>query len=284
MTVVELPRSARRLAASVDALRSPPRIGNPGPRRGPSTADRLRWLADYLRQRIDPHDFPERLRDFFDYEGEAPASFDGRDPYSFFSSPEWPAFSEAFSAWLLEHAIDGELMSDPHSPAYLHFSGVRLLPEGTWLVHFSDDAGDISRRGFVYGHADERTLALTTLLADDVRFDEAGWNFAFEAASADALRAAAENKYGSSAVLFRAAAVSAVHASDGERQAIFWGPSVKRAALLSGEGGRSWRVDDLRTGDVAFRGPFREAVAWAEDHFEERSPRVSAAFAARPRR
>lgn len=230
--------------------------------REPTLSARLGALADYLSIEVDAFDFAWLLPEFFASAGSrTPGSYDPDDPSSFLLSEEGAAATPAFEAWLTRHRLlRPDIASDPHSPAYLTFDNVsRPTPDARWLVHFSDDAEEIARSGFIYGQPDESLLALTTHFTDEVRRKRSGWNFAFEHDSPEAFSASRARKYGRDAVLFRARYVLATHYGDMERQAIFWGPSVSRVALVERDGWR-WVARDTGGRGEACSGDFTRAL------------------------
>lgn len=241
----------------------------------PSLDDRLSQLADYLRTEVDPYDFGWLLPEYVAASGSHAPGLDPEAPEEFLSTEQGQRLVRGFEAWLMGVVFTRrDVVDDPYSPAYLAFgnvSGPTAAEE--WLVHFSDDADDIASHGFRYGQPDERLLALTTHFTDAVRRREPGWNFGFEAGSPEAYVASRRSKYGRHAVLFRARHVLAMHYGDMERQAIFWGPSVRAFALLERDGSR-WSVRLASGGGEACGGDFSAAVACGVSRLGAKKGRV----------
>lgn len=269
--------SQDRLERAMRLIGETPSVGNPRKKKSdePTVSQRLKWLRDYLAIDADPYDFTYLVSDYYEWLGEDPPdTFDPDDPHDFFQTPDGEAIEKDFVAWLKSDGLDQfEVSNDANAPAYLHFDPRGVVESGEWLVHFSDDASDIARKGFVHGHPDERTLGLTTWFVDSVRKSEPGWNFGFIASSPDAIVAAQERKYGRHAVLFQAPGVRAHHWGDEEEQVIFWGPSARRFIPLYREDG-SWHVEDAKTGDTVREGTFREVSSWAMEHFDARGVNI----------
>lgn len=271
--------SQSRLQRAMRLVGETPGASNPRKTKSdePTVAERLKWLGDYLKIDADPYDFTYLVSDYYEWLGEdPPEAFDADDPHDFFETDDGKAVEKDFVKWLTSEGLDQfEVANDAHAPAYLHFQVRGDAPADTWLVHFSDEAAGIARDGFLHGHPDERTLGLTTWFVDSVRKAEAGWNFGFRATSGDANNAAYNRKYGRDAVLFQAPGVRAYHWGDEEEQVIFWGPSAKRFIPLHRDSDRDgWYVADTKTGEPVREGTFREVVAWATDHFDDRGVKI----------
>lgn len=106
----------------------------------------------------------------------------------------------------------------------------KLLPNNTWLIHFSDYARDIVREGFTIGEDDISRLGLTRHY--NKGYESEGFNFAFFANSREVDNVARSKKYGKHAVMFRGSGVHFYHYGDEENQIVFYGPDVKQFILL----------------------------------------------------
>ena len=106
----------------------------------------------------------------------------------------------------------------------------KLLPNNTWLIHFSDYARNIAREGFTVGADDIVNLGLTRHY--NKGYESEGYNFAFLANSKEVENTANSKKYGKHAVLFRGSGVHFYHYGDSENQIVFHGPDVKEFVLL----------------------------------------------------
>jgi hypothetical protein len=149
-----------------------------------------------------------------------------------------------------------------------------MLKPSTWLIHFSDDASDISWKGFKYGSDDMTKLGLTTYLSKDAK-QYGGYNFAFVADSRDAKNAAGHRsgrgKYGKEAVMFQAAGVQAYHYGDEENQVIFYGKSINpnKVVYLS-KADDDWCVNGNRTNrSCLYTGPFEDTIDWVINNHEQ---------------
>jgi len=225
----------------------------------------LAMLRDYLKEGVSPHDFPYLLERYFESYGNLPENFDAEEPYNHLDSMSEPELKD-FKNWLVNnhHLLDSD---DPNNPSYLHFNYNSIVPPGTWLVHFSDDASAIGRNGFEFGHEDMGNLGLTTYFKDTVRKRQPGWNFAFEALSRYAKTAASRNKYGKHAVLFQAAGVSAYHAGDEEDQIMFQGKDAKNIVTLTNDGSE-WSVQD-RNGRIIFHSDYGNVAQWVISNYNQ---------------
>lgn len=241
------------------------------PKRKNPYSDRLIDLRNYINSGIDPHDFAYLFEDFLEeqgLEGEA-EGFDPDEPYNFLNSEAFLAFEDDFRSWLEDGPAYRDISTD--SPAYLTMSRAKLVPRQTWLVHFSDDADDIARNGFLYGHEDARTLALTTWFRN--RKMGPGWNFSLRAGGRDAQSVFRKGKYGKNAVLFRSAGVEVYHSGDEETQVILWGPNAHDFILLTRDGD-DVVIEDEVTGRELRRGSFEKVVEWAMSYADQYRHRI----------
>ena len=146
------------------------------------------------------------------------------------------------------------LQQEPaEAPSFLFFDPPKVL-RNTWLVHFTNDADAIERKGFRHGIDDPMRVGLTTHFGKAAKA-QPGYTFAFR--PEDVNRYAwkmGRPKYGKEAVVFRADAVLAYHTSDEEDQAIGWGPEAKdiravwmdgRNPVLTNEDGENIAYDDF---------------------------------------
>jgi len=164
---------------------------------------------------------------------------------------------ELGAGWLREWYDDYVpqlLQQEPaEAPSFLFFDPPKVL-RNTWLVHFTNDADAIERKGFRHGIDDPMRVGLTTHFGKAAKA-QPGYTFAFR--PEDVNRYAwkmGRPKYGKEAVVFRADAVLAYHTSDEEDQAIAWGPEAKdiravwmdgRNPVLTNEDGENIAYDDF---------------------------------------
>jgi hypothetical protein len=161
------------------------------------------------------------------------------------------------------------------APPWAHMDVRRnRLPRGTWLVHFSDQTGDIVDKGFTRGVSDMEQVALTTYFTDNAK-KYGGYNFAFVAGNRDSRNAAA-GKYGKGAVMFQSSGVEIYHYGDEELQVIYWGKAVDPRTIveLAKEDRDTWMVvpryrsSMSQAGrDFAYRGSFTDVVNWVENNW-----------------
>jgi len=124
---------------------------------------------------------------------------------------------------------------------YLDYRGTE--PRG-WLVHCTNEGGEIAGDGFTFGVSDLSKLGLTTRLSKLDKL-EAGYNFAYEADVFDRYGwdRSGRCRYGGDIILFRAPYVDTWHYTDEEPQAIFWGPSATDIILITEASDRSYMLE-----------------------------------------
>jgi len=161
--------------------------------------------------------------------------------------------------WVVEYLMHNDPADAPSTGYFMPDD--KLIHRLTWLIHFSDHASNIWHQGFTHGVDDMDKLGLTTYMHTDKK-KYGGYNFAFEANSRYADWAAAEGKYGKSAVMFQNSGVSAWHDGDEEQQIIFWGADVDpRSIVYLSQDYEDWFVHG-RDDTELFKGDFKSAVAW----------------------
>ncbi len=173
-----------------------------------------------------------------------------------------------------KEVVDDLMQNNPvDAPTWAHMSVSskdQLLPRAAWLIHFTNDPWGIARSGFEIGTPDMCRLGLTRWVKDSAK--QGGYNFAFEANSRDARRAASKKTYGRNAVMFRNSGVQAYHYGDEEHQVIFNGADVyPRDIIVLTSSDGDWKVrghrDTRRGDDVLYVGEFEKCVAWVERNF-----------------
>jgi len=148
--------------------------------------------------------------------------------------------------------------------AHLSLNGSRLLPSQTWLVHWTDDALDISAGGFTHGTDDPTRLGLT-LYRNKESKKFGGYNFAFRANSRYASNP--DRRYGSEVVIFQSSGVDCFHGGDDEDQVIFWGQSItsRPIAISHHTDDDKWEVLGKKGRVVAFD-TVEECFKWVIQH------------------
>ena len=175
---------------------------------------------------------------------------------------------EAF-VWYLQAGNSGH-----EAPTWTHMDFQRVVSPSTWLVHFSDEAGDMFWHGFKQGTPDFDDLSYTVFLPK-VDKEFGGFNFAFTVDSRYARSAAHSGKYGKDALLFQAAGIEAYHYGDEEDQIIFDGATVKpgQMILLEKAGSefcvRAHGTMADRGRECAYQGSYEEAVEWVQRNLRQ---------------
>ena len=165
-----------------------------------------------------------------------------------------------------------QYLDSEESPAYLNMNYIRDLPPNTWLVHFSDKAGNIADDGFKHGVSDVRKMHYTRGETYSSRTSDSGYNFAFLANSKEAASAAKDSKYGSDAVMFMSAGVLTYHAGDNEDQVVFDGTNVKPKDIVYLERtAYDWVVKskDSNKRDPYINNDFGEVVKWVMNNWQQ---------------
>ena len=243
----------------------------------------LNPLIKYINAGIDPYDFMHLFTDWLEFTDQDPADWgiEGDDDWDrrdhVIGDPEAIIGQmsvqqrEQFLRFLKHHATEYDV--DSTMPIYMHVWGAELVKRPTWLTHFSDDADEVASSGFKYGTDDPWRAGLTRHLSDEERKSTEGWNFAFEANSPDAARAARNRKYGNSFVLFQSAGIKFHHDGDLERQVMFYGPGVREFIYVNGADGE-YMIDDIKTGRMLFHGAYDEITTWAIENVRQYANRI----------
>lgn len=222
----------------------------------------LAILRDYLKRGFDPYDYANMFEVFYDEmrDGEYPDWFDPNDPWDRTVDMSKDDKKD-FQDWALDQA------QDAFTPSTAFFTFERVVPRQTWLIHKTNDAVKIIKEGFACGADDIGALGLTTWIKKKKNCDP-GWNFAFEADSKDARRAADGGKYGEDVILFQSSGVRAYHSGDEESQVLFWGPSVKEVIPLWMAGADGYRLDSKDDREI-LTAQFGDMVEWVKKHITQ---------------
>lgn len=178
-------------------------------------------LASYLKSDMDPYDFSYLVYEWLG---------GGEDK-------EVEELSDAerarFSTWLkykrdyvMQHY--GGPGAAGRLPAYIFFDGVRRMPAGSWLIHFSRAEFTSFERGTTLEGLAISTWKKTKDVADcrtnltrDIGLFDVVWGFALDVKRRFDWSDLSRN-YGPNVVIFQTdCAVSAYHTSDEQEQAIF---------------------------------------------------------------
>lgn len=183
-----------------------------------------KWLAAYLETEFDPYDFNYLVPDFLRSRG-----YRERTEEDYDQLPE--DLQAEFVEWAKGEPLNRLMQHDPLGiPSYLYFAQPRVLPAGTWLVHFSRSRFLAFEKG-----ATLETLALSThvdaktLKSCDANLDpdtgpyEVVFGFALEAAEVGPFEAREmARSFGKHVMLFQCdCAVKAWHTTDNQNQVIF---------------------------------------------------------------
>ena len=207
-------------------------------------------LYDYLREWEDA-DVDTKVRDIYD---KAPWAF--REYFEKFNIPVDYDDENGVFEWFDVHTnrydhflrVVTDFCDWVDLPLWFH---VRLtdqpLVKNEWLIHWSDNAYNVSQEGFKFGCSDKTKLGLTRWLDTD-DLNGQGYNFAYRLTEKNMN----ENwKYGKGAVIFRASGVEVHHYNDNENQVIFWGPTAKDFVWVTRDHTENgMKIEDMKTGRV----------------------------------
>lgn len=180
-------------------------------------------LYSYLQTEIDPYDFTIYLEDFArehdldDVTNET--QFDELSARNQKTFVKWLKTTDKAADWLRQDPI--------YAPAYLLLHSKLVMPDGSWLIHFTNAMFE----GFKYGttldglalsshKARKEAVDCARNLTGDRTLYDAVFGFAFDAGMRNVLFNS--TKYGRNAVLFQTdCGVEAYHDGDNEDQVIF---------------------------------------------------------------
>lgn len=181
---------------------------------------------------------------------------DELDPGIFYKLPT--DIQNEFIDEFRDNISDEMLQNDPtEAPTWAYLRTIparstnksKLLPRSTWMVHFTNDAYSIGRKGFQKGVDDMDRLGLTKYAEEDTKAN-GGYNFAFTAKNKRNIEwAASEERYGKELVMFQNSGVECYHNGDEEDQVIFWGEDVDPRDIVVIERGRV-ETDQLWTDEA----------------------------------
>jgi hypothetical protein len=213
-------------------------------------------IAMWAEQNGHMEEFSDIIgREIEDLSDEEPEIFTKLDPDLQTEAAEW--------------VLDWLVTNNPAELPSNHFFSPedKLIKRTTWLIHFSDQAHNITLNGFTHGVYEPDKLGLTTYYTNDSK-KHGGYNFAFEALSNDAIFAANKGKYGKHAVIFQNSGVKAWHDGDSENQIIFWGPDVHPSSIIELRNHYGdWEV--VGKNRILFTGDFERVVKWVILNFHQ---------------
>lgn len=154
---------------------------------------------------------------------------------------------DAFAEYLYKKIKNYTLpIEDAEYPAWSYFDGDPELVKNQWLIHFTNNADDIAKKGFKFGVDDMTKLGLTTHLGE---FDKkyGGYNFAY--LLSDFTRygrrghySTQEYKYGKEAVVFNASGIKVWHYGDEEPQVIFYGNTARNIIPITSGNNKDYAI------------------------------------------
>jgi hypothetical protein len=225
-------------------------------------------VCDWLEER----GYLEEISQILGHPVESASDLNEEEPDVFYKLPD--DIRERCGEEIIEQMMRYNPAEAP-TRAHLDLRDNKLLPRGTWLVHFSNAANMIWREGFTRGVDQMDKLGLTTWFDND-GFNKkyGGYNFAFTAQSRYAENAALNKKYGNEAVLFQNSGVKGYHYSDEEEQVIFWGADIRPGSLVYlRHESNNWIVTanrDTKRGDRnLFQGDYENAVQWVIKNYDQ---------------
>ena len=161
-------------------------------------------------------------------------------------------------------------------PPYITMKFQRFF-KNQWCIHFTRDAEKVAKEGFKRGHSDINTLSYTREnIYGNKPKDDKGYNYCFLMDSEDARNDFDISHFGlKEAVIFIANGVEVYHYGDHQKQAIFWGPSVKEIIpiksinnywYIMGKNGRIFRY--------AYESPSKVAE-WVTNNYQQYRKQIS---------
>lgn len=140
-----------------------------------------------------------------------------------------------------------------------------------WLIHFSDNAYDIWKNGFIYATNDIDNLAYSG--AGSIKNkDNEGYDFAYLASEFGKYAFDWRNgkpKYGDEAVMFRASGVKATHFGDEEEQVMFYNKDAKDIVYLQYTEYNGWYVESNNGRPLYMNDDLEKVVAWVEQNYDQ---------------
>lgn len=223
---------------------------------------------------------PEYFVEYFEGQGIEEEVFgdDYREMRDLFASDDFETMyniiTQNYPNYISEYAryLDDKINSQAiEAPAWYYLEDPSLV-KNKWLIHFSDDAYNIAKNGFIYGVDDIDLLAYTTHLNQSAK-EQGGYNFAYLASDFDRFYKGfhGKPKYGSEAVLFRASGVKLWHIGDEEYQVIFYGDTAKDFIYLHyDEDSYQWQIISTKTDRVLFYDEdLNTLVKWVENNYRQ---------------
>ena len=231
------------------------------------------WLGKNLAEPTrDPFEFGWLVKDWAEEEG-----IDlGEDEDNYAPDQLSGDQLQSFQDWLDHQNLQNHpCLPTMDQPANWTMTTTRSnIKPGTWLVHFTDNAWKVAKKGFAYG-SDYEGLHLTTWRRNR-QVNRGPFAFAFEAGNKFSLAAARGKKYGSDAVLFQCSgAIEAYHTGDEENQVVFdKDHTYCRVPIYRCHNGE-WRVEDCKAERNLFQGDFLTVVQWVGANFRQYQTRIS---------
>lgn len=205
-----------------------------------------------------------------------------------FDETEFEELSDAAEDWddsLMNEILNGKYSELKHEYAdFLRQHDYESLPtsevmnytcdvNNEWLIHFSDNAGDIWREGFKYATSDVSDLGYSGAGSITNKESE-GYDFAYLASEFDRYGRSKYHrngyKYGSEAVMFRASGVKATHFGDEEEQVMFYNKDAKDIVYLEhSDWTDEWYVGSNNGRPLYHSDNLEDVVLWVERNFDQ---------------
>lgn len=173
-----------------------------------------------------------------------------------------------FAKWILDGVYDLRIEDD--MPTWYYFPDGGNLIKKQWLVHETNEGGEIYRNGFVYGSHDMVNLGLTTRYTQESK-KYGGYNFAYTVNDFLKYGNARSDKfkYGDEIILFRSSGVRAFHDGDREYQVIFWGSKAEDIILVQEYQGEYY-IESNITGNTLIKiDNIKDLISWVEENYQQ---------------
>ena len=177
---------------------------------------------------------------------------------------------QPFAKWLISKWSHGS-----EGPSWLYMEYPKQV-HNEWLIHFSNNAREISWEGFKHGTDDLDRLAYSYAGETDGKFE--GYDFAYTLEGARHYAFLSRGawgripKYGHDAVIFRASGVKLWHSGDQEEQVVFYGPSAKDIIYLHYDDETSeWNISSrFDLNHILYHNEdIDEVINWIENNYDQ---------------
>lgn len=182
-----------------------------------------KYLFGYLSIKIDPYDMPHRFLE--EWAEDAGVKVDEDDYPDVLTQKQL----KDYEAWLIKHEKGIQLVERDaaNAPAYLILHHPKIMPRGTWGIHFTNEepfdafrqGATIPRLAYSTWWKEKEKARCPENISDTLGTYEYVYIFSFDARSRAVVNRG--SKYGRNAILFQTdGAVEAYHIGDEEDQVI----------------------------------------------------------------